>query len=143
VAGEDANRGAKRAREARKDLGLDAAAPLACVLDVVEQRVGLPVVVAALPDGLAGACVPLGTSRLLWVNGSQAPVRQRFTLAHELGHAWCGHDGHLEVDTVATISGATTSASRSRPTRLPRSSCFRARRSRTCWTATRPSTSSS
>jgi Zn-dependent peptidase ImmA (M78 family) len=110
VAGEDANRGAKRAREARKDLGLDAAAPLACVLDVVEQRVGLPVVVAALPDGLAGACVPLGTSRLLWVNGSQAPVRQRFTLAHELGHAWCGHDGHLEVDTVATISGATTSA---------------------------------
>ena len=110
MAGEDANRGAKRAREARKDLGLDPAAPLACVLDVVEQRVGLPVVVAALPDGLAGACVPLGDSRLLWVNGSQAPVRQRFTLAHELGHAWCGHDGHLDVDTVPTITGATTSA---------------------------------
>jgi hypothetical protein len=31
-----------------------------------------------------------------------------FTLAHELGHAWCKHDGKLEVDTVTTLSGATT-----------------------------------
>ncbi len=110
MAGLDANRGAKRAREAREALGLHPTDRLPCLLDVVEQRAGLPVVVAALPDGLAGACVPFGASRMLWVNGTQARVRQRFTLAHELGHAWCGHDGHLEIDTVATISGATTSA---------------------------------
>ncbi len=109
MAGLDANRGAKRAREAREALGLHPTDRLPCLLDVVEQRAGLPVVVAALPDGLAGACVPFGASRMLWVNGTQARVRQRFTLAHELGHAWCRHEGHLAVDTFATLNGGTTS----------------------------------
>ncbi len=109
MAGLDANRGAKRAREARAALGLDPAERLPCLLDVVEQRAGLPVVVAALPDGVAGACAPLGSGRLLWVNGTQARVRQRFTLAHELGHAWCRHEGDLAVDTAATLGGRTTS----------------------------------
>jgi Zn-dependent peptidase ImmA (M78 family) len=105
VAGLDANRGAKRAREARSGLGLDPAAPLACLLDVVEDRARLPVVVATLQDGLAGACVPFGEGRLLFLNGTQPAVRQRFTLAHELGHAWCRHEGGLAVDTFATLSG--------------------------------------
>lgn len=104
----DVNRGAKRAREARSELGLDPAAPLPCLLDVVEERARRPVVVAPLATGLAGACVPFGTDRLLFLNGTQAPVRQRFTLAHELGHAWCGHDGTLAVDTYATLGGKTT-----------------------------------
>ncbi len=108
MAGLDANRGAKRAREARAALGLDPAERLPCLLDVVEQRAGLPVVVAALPDGVAGACAPLGPGRLLWVNGTQARVRQRFTLAHELGHVWCKHDGRLPVDSFATLSGRTS-----------------------------------
>jgi Zn-dependent peptidase ImmA (M78 family) len=108
VAGLDANRGAKRAREAREALGLHPTQRLTCLLDVVEERAQLPVVVAALPDALAGACVPVGAGRVLWVNGAHPPVRQRFTLAHELGHVWCKHDGALEVDTVATLSGRTT-----------------------------------
>jgi len=108
VAGLDVNRGAKRAREAREALGLHPTDRLSCLLDVVEERAGLPVVVTQLPDGVAGACVPVGTDRLLWVNGAQAPVRQRFTLAHELGHVWCKHDGALAVDTVATLSGKAT-----------------------------------
>jgi Zn-dependent peptidase ImmA (M78 family) len=105
----DSNRGAKRAREAREALGLDPAAPLACLLTIVEQRARLPVVVAALPDGVAGACYRSDDGAVLWVNGSQWRPRQRFTLAHELGHVWCRHDGRLEVDTVATLSGQTTS----------------------------------
>lgn len=109
MAGLDSNRGAKRGREARAALGLDPVAPLPCLLDVVEQRAGLPVVVASLQEGLAGACVPIGPGRLLFVNGTQGLVRQRFTLAHELGHAWCKHDGTLAVDTFATLSGGTTS----------------------------------
>ena len=40
VPGEDSNRGAKRAREARAALGLDPAAPLECLLSTVEQRAG-------------------------------------------------------------------------------------------------------
>ena len=105
----DSNRGAKRAREAREALSLDPAAPLNCVLTVVEQRARLPVVVAALPKDVAGACFRgEDGAAVLWVNGSQWRPRQRFTLAHELGHAWCEHDGRLEVDTFATLGGQTT-----------------------------------
>jgi Zn-dependent peptidase ImmA (M78 family) len=103
MAGVDSNRGAKRAREARAALGLgDGALP--CLLRAVE-RAGYPVVVAELPDGVAGACY---RGELLWVNGAQPLARRRFTLAHELGHAWCRHDGALEPDTVATLSGRTS-----------------------------------
>jgi Zn-dependent peptidase ImmA (M78 family) len=107
----DANRGAKRSREARAALGLDPAAPLRCILTVVEERAGHPVVVTALPGDIAGACFNDGGGAVLWVNGSrsQSPPRRRFTLAHELGHAWCGHDGSVEVDTFATLSGRTSS----------------------------------
>lgn len=110
MAGIDSNRGAKRAREAREALGLDPAAPLPCLLDVVEEAAELPVVIATLHVGLAGACVPLGDTRLLFVNGTEPRVRQRFTLAHELGHHWCGHDGGIVVDTIETVAGRTTTA---------------------------------
>jgi Zn-dependent peptidase ImmA (M78 family) len=108
MAGIHSNRGAKRAREARRELGLEVDAPLRCILSVVEERAGLPVFVARLPADVAGACYRAGDGTLLWVNASQWPARQRFTLAHELGHAWCEHDGTLEVDTLATLNGKTT-----------------------------------
>ena len=109
MAGVDSRRGAKRAREARLELGLDPASPLPCLLGVVEERAGLPVVVsAALPGDVAGACWRKGDRAVLFVNGGQAPARQRFTLAHELAHAWFRHDGALEVDSWATLSGVTT-----------------------------------
>ena len=102
MAGLDTNRGAKRAREAREALGLDAGAPLECVLSAVEGR--CDVVVCALPEGVAGAYA----GGVLWVNGGEVVRRQRFTLAHEFGHAWIGHDAALAVDTIATLSGRTT-----------------------------------
>ena len=102
----DVNRGAKRAREARAALDLDPGSPVECLLSVVEAR--YPVAVAALPEGVAGACYRTDDGAVLWVNGEQAVRRQRFTLAHELGHAWCRHDGTLEPDTVATLSGRTS-----------------------------------
>jgi hypothetical protein len=95
--GLDSNRGAKRAREARESLGLDPAAPLGCLLTVVETRAELPVVVTALPADVAGACYRDERGVVLWLNGGQPCTRQRFTLAHEVGHAWCRHDGRLEL----------------------------------------------
>lgn len=108
--GLDTNIGAKRARELRAELGLGPGEPAACLLTTVEDELGIPVVVAALPEGIAGCCWRDGERVLLWVNGVEAPVRRRFTLAHELGHLRCGHDARVPVDTVATLAGKTTDA---------------------------------
>jgi hypothetical protein len=108
MASRDTNIGAKRARETRLLLSLDPGAPLGCVLTVVERDLGLPVVIAALPQGVAGCCWRDGDRTVLWVNGTQAAVRQRFTLAHEVGHVRCGHDGDVPVETIETIGGKTT-----------------------------------
>jgi Zn-dependent peptidase ImmA (M78 family) len=108
VASKNTNTGAKRARDTRTELGIDATAPLRCVLTVVERDLGLPVVVARLPEGIAGCCWRDGARVVLWVNGTQAAVRQRFTLAHEVGHVRCGHDHDVPVETVETIGGKST-----------------------------------
>jgi Zn-dependent peptidase ImmA (M78 family) len=107
---EHTHRGRKRAREARAALGLDPGAPLADLLTAVEEDAGLSVIVTRrLPEKVAGACVRDGGSALLWVNGAHATARQRFTLAHELGHAWLRHAGALPVETSATLAGRPTS----------------------------------
>lgn len=108
MAGYDTNVGAKRARETREALGLDPAAPLDCILTLVETTLALPVVIAALPGGVAGCCWRGAEEVVLWVNGTHAPVRQRFTLAHELGHLRCRHDGAIPVETFVTLGGKTT-----------------------------------
>src|SRR3954470_16739683 len=99
MASKDTNVGAKRARQTREALGLDPAAPLDCVLTLVESALEVPVVIAALPTGIAGCRWRDGERVVLWINGTHAPVRQRFTLAHELGHVRCGHDGTIPVET--------------------------------------------
>src|SRR5213596_1097348 len=104
--GKHTNIGAKRAREARAQLGLDDASPVACVLALVEEQVKLPVIVGALPDNVAGALWRNGAGAIVWINGGHAVERQRFTVAHELGHVSCGHAG-TAVDTVQTLSGQT------------------------------------
>lgn len=109
MASKDTNTGAKRARETRAELGLDGAAPIACVLTLVERDLGLPVVIAALPEGIAGCCWRGDGDRVvLWVNGTDAAVRQRFTLAHELGHVRCAHDAGTPVETFETLGGKST-----------------------------------
>ena len=106
----DTNRGAKRARECRAALGLSPTEPLACVLTVVEEGAGVPVVIAPLGEGVAGACKAIGDFSLLFVNGDQALPRQRFTLAHELGHLRCAHDVDGHYETFETLGGKTTSS---------------------------------
>ncbi|MGH2900221.1 MAG: ImmA/IrrE family metallo-endopeptidase [Solirubrobacteraceae bacterium] len=82
--------------------------PLDCVLTPVESTLEVPVLIAALPTGIAGCCWRDGERVVLWVNGTHAPVRQRFTLAHELGHLRCGHDGAMPVETFTTLGGKAT-----------------------------------
>src|SRR4051812_20247412 len=103
--GEHTNRGAKRARQARERLGLDAISPVADLLTLVERDAGLPVIVRAWPEHIAGALYRNGAGAIAFVNGTQSPpARLRFTLAHELGHFCIGHAAPA-MDTVATVFG--------------------------------------
>ncbi len=99
----DRNTGAKRAREARGDLGYTREGPLPDVVEAVEERGGAHVVVLDLPEGVAGAYVARADCPLLFVNGHQALSRQRFTLAHEFGHHRMGHAS--VVDEQRAING--------------------------------------
>ena len=96
------NTGAKRAREARADLGFTREGPLPDVLTATEQG-GANVVVLGLAEGVAGAYIDKPGCPLLFVSGDQSIARQRFTLAHEFGHFRMGHKS--VVDEQVAISG--------------------------------------
>ena len=99
----DKNTGAKRAREARADLGYTREGPLPDLVEAIEEQGGAHVVVLELPEGVAGAYVARADCPLLFVNGHQALARQRFTVAHEFGHHRMGHAS--VVDEQQAISG--------------------------------------
>jgi Zn-dependent peptidase ImmA (M78 family) len=100
VAGIDGNRGAKRGREARDQLGLGQDGPLDDVLDVVEQRGGAHALVLKLPDDVAGAYLKRPGRPMLVVCGTEYVPRQRFTLAHEFGHFRMGHEAVIDKPEV-------------------------------------------
>ncbi|MDQ3769329.1 MAG: ImmA/IrrE family metallo-endopeptidase [Actinomycetota bacterium] len=95
----------KRARELRGELGLGDRGPIADLFLTVRDVVGLEVVVIGMDEGCAGAYVPHALGPVVFVNIDHAPVRQRFTLAHELGHHHL-HEGD-EVDEVADLGNVT------------------------------------
>lgn len=103
AAGLDSNTGAKRARQARGDLGYTREGPLPDVVQAIEERGGAHVVVLDLPEGVAGAYLARPQCPLLFLNGHQALARQRFTVAHEFGHHRMGHAS--VVDEQKAISG--------------------------------------
>jgi Zn-dependent peptidase ImmA (M78 family) len=81
----------REARRARVEMGYGLDGPLPDLLEAIEGPGGAEVVVLDLGDDIAGACLQRPGLVLLFVNGAQAPVRQRFTLAHEFGHRRLGH----------------------------------------------------
>jgi Zn-dependent peptidase ImmA (M78 family) len=65
----------------------------------VARLLNLRVEAAALGDGISGILVVTGGRGIIGYNRDHAPVRQRFTVAHEIGH-FCLHqsEGHLFID---------------------------------------------
>jgi hypothetical protein len=86
----------------RAGCAADVAGDLAAVLESV---FGVDVELTALGDGLDGISYRRGDFRLALVSSRSAWTRQRFTLAHELGHLLAG-DGELLVDR--DVMAATT-----------------------------------
>lgn len=64
--------------------------PVRALAELWEQRFGLVAAATTLPDGLDGLAWDSGTFRLILVGRTDGWTRQRFTLAHELGHILAG-----------------------------------------------------
>lgn len=85
------NAARKRARTTRERHGVPATGPVPDLVVLAEDRVGVPVVVTALADAVDGAYVAKPPGATIFLNARRPVVRQRFTLAHELGHHQLRH----------------------------------------------------
>ncbi|MGV1007204.1 MAG: helix-turn-helix domain-containing protein [Dermatophilaceae bacterium] len=65
---------------------------------VVESGFGADVAVLALGEGFDGLAVSTDGAKLIIVAPGVVPARQRFTVAHELGHLLAGDDQGLHLD---------------------------------------------
>ncbi|WP_239405960.1 ImmA/IrrE family metallo-endopeptidase [Frankia sp. Cj3] len=67
--------------------------------DFCEQKLGIDVAVEPLPAGLDGLSVSRGNYRLALVSSAIPATRQRYTLAHEVGHLAAG-DTHGDTNGI-------------------------------------------
>jgi Zn-dependent peptidase ImmA (M78 family)/transcriptional regulator with XRE-family HTH domain len=89
-------RGRVLAGNARAALGLGIG-PIFDLPEVLEQLTGVDVGSAPMPDGVSGVCAtdPARATSLVLVDSNEVADRQRFTLAHELGHLLFGDRAHV------------------------------------------------
>lgn len=89
--------GTRAARGTRNRLGAPPDGPLN--VDLVrqaEQALGVAVCILPLPPGIAGAYLRKRGRPFIFLQSTDYPTRQRFTLAHELGHHVLGHRGRVD-----------------------------------------------
>lgn len=91
-------------------MGIPSDVPIDDLLTAIEST-GALVTIQDLPQDLAGACVVERGRAFLFVNKADVPWRQRFTLAHEFGHARLRHGSILDSND-AIYGGATTPTER-------------------------------
>lgn len=73
---------------------------------VIEQGFGVDVCIASLGEGFDGLAVATQNARLILAAVTPVPYRQRFTMAHELGHLLSGDDQGVHQDQdVLTATG--------------------------------------
>lgn len=91
------NAGEKAAREARRNWDIDAG-PVGELLDVAEERQSVPVLIERFGDEkIAGVLLRRADGdSFIAINADHGAVRQRFTLAHELGHIHMRHQPRVE-----------------------------------------------
>ena len=88
------------------------AAPIGDLAELVEDRTGADVAIVELPRAVSGLCVRETTSgvAVLLVNVTHSMERQRFSLAHELGHLLAGDATRVDTDATSTTSAAESRA---------------------------------
>jgi Zn-dependent peptidase ImmA (M78 family)/antitoxin (DNA-binding transcriptional repressor) of toxin-antitoxin stability system/DNA-binding XRE family transcriptional regulator len=77
-------------------------APITDLAEIIETLTGADVGTAPLPEGVSGICVtdPERATSIILIDSTHVAERQRFSLAHELGHLLFGNSTH--VDATAT-----------------------------------------
>lgn len=68
-------------------------------VDVIAQQLGCTIRVCTVPDGVDARLVSSATGKIIEVAASHPRVRQRFSIAHEIGHQMLGHR-HGESDAA-------------------------------------------
>ena len=71
---------------------------------------GLAVLYQDLPEDISGMLVSQGAAGVIVVQAKEVPLRQRFTIAHEIGHHCLKHQfepGALHIDRGFTIAFRT------------------------------------
>lgn len=85
------------ARALREKLGVPIDQPIdKDLLAVVEEDLAIPVCVMEMPDGVAGAYLKKRGQHFIFLQATDFPTRQRFTLCHEVGHHVLNHKGRIE-----------------------------------------------
>ncbi len=110
----DSRQGEELARIALRhldDQGLSCEGDLA---EVIEAGFGADVTVADLSDDVDGLAVITPEANLIIVASTHVPYRQRFTMAHELGHLLAGDNQELHVDEDIFGAGSRTAGSERR-----------------------------
>jgi Zn-dependent peptidase ImmA (M78 family)/transcriptional regulator with XRE-family HTH domain len=98
TAGNPRERGLAAAEWVRTALGSDIA-PIADLVETVEHFTGVDVGTMPLPAGASGVCAtdPDRATSIVLVNSTDVAQRQRFTLAHELGHLLFGDTTYVDA----------------------------------------------
>lgn len=98
------NQGELKARDARRQLDIGMSRPIDDLLRIVEEALGIPVLIEKFGSPkIAGVLVrQADETSFIAVNADHVAPRQRFTLAHELGHVLMGHQPR--VDYVENIT---------------------------------------
>jgi Zn-dependent peptidase ImmA (M78 family) len=72
-------------------------------VEAIARAEGLPIVETEMEADVSGALIRSGDLQGIAINASQAPVRKRFTVAHELAHFLLDHVDKDHVDWQFTV----------------------------------------
>lgn len=86
---------------AQQLLARAAANTLPIPVDELARQLGANVLPWRFSDALSGLVITLEQGPVIGINKEQAPVRRRFTLAHEIGHLILGHGELFHLDLTA------------------------------------------
>lgn len=111
-----AEKGYALAEKARAELGLKPDEPIVSIRELLERKLGVPLVQDKLTSRFAGATIANGSNRGIVVNeaGQNEKVWvRRMTLAHEIGHLVGDPDqrlNKLRVDSYDSLKGLANEA---------------------------------